>query len=198
MIINLRGTSGSGKSTIVRSMMDLYAVRQPVHIEKRKQPLYYRLWRTEDTTGKPDLIVLGHYEVACGGCDTLPTMDKVFELATTASTEATHVIFEGLLLGVDVTRTVELNRFSGGKLEVIFLNTNLDTCFASVNARRWAKDPTKPPVSTKNTESKYNALKSIVPRLVNGGVWAYETSRQGALERVADILFSDTEGAELL
>ena len=43
MIINVRGTSGSGKSTIVRNAMDLFTWRGPVHVKGRKQPLGYWL-----------------------------------------------------------------------------------------------------------------------------------------------------------
>ena len=38
MIINVRGTSGSGNSTLMRSVMDQYTVRQPVHVPGRKRP----------------------------------------------------------------------------------------------------------------------------------------------------------------
>lgn len=201
MIINIRGTSGSGKSTLVQWVLAQYECRVPVFIEKRKRPLYYRMWHTHSdrAVGKPAaLVVLGHYEVACGGCDTLPTMDVVFGLVEDLHTEGTDVLFEGLLLGVDVTRTAALARLFGpDQLDVIFLDTPLETCIASINKRRWAKNPAKPPVDPKNTESKLNALKGIIARLSAEGVHAVSLSRDDARTHIGGILFGGVDKALL-
>lgn len=202
MIINLRGTSGSGKSTLVRWVMAQHGTCRPVYVEKRRQPLYYRLWRSDyspenDDPVRPDLVVLGHYETACGGCDTIGTVDEVFALVREHASTAAHVLFEGLLLGVEVNRTVALlGQIGPHQLEVIFLDTPLDVCLASINKRRWAKDPAKPPVDPTNTASKLRALQGIVPRLTAGGVTAYTASRLEAKLRLGEIFLSagDEEG----
>lgn len=93
MIINIRGTSGSGKSHLVRSVMDLYGLRTKFFVENRKQPIGYTAHRR--TSGR-NLSVLGHYETACGGCDTIPSLDQIFSRAMKAHGEH-DVLFEGLI-----------------------------------------------------------------------------------------------------
>ena len=75
MIINIRGTSGSGKSFLVRHIMRLYPKQVPVYVSDRRQPISYTLSRS----GRK-LLVVGHYESVCGGCDTVHSMDAIFDL----------------------------------------------------------------------------------------------------------------------
>lgn len=193
MIINIRGTSGSGKTTLVRTVMSWYAHKQPVFISGRKQPIYYKLWLAQagDTTFtcQPDLIVLGHYESACGGCDTIASTDMMFNLVMEAQQLAQHVLFEGLLISADVNRVTELHQVYGNEgLEVMAIELPLEQCIASVNKRRWAKDPTKPTVNPKNTESKWKGVVQSMVRLEQAGVRAHFRSRDNCLTRLREIL----------
>ena len=170
MIVSIRGTSGSGKSTLARAIMALYNTKEPLFEKGRKQPMCYRLWNTK----KPSevLHVLGHYETACGGCDTIQAMDTVFGLADELASEG-HVLFEGLLLAADVKRTLELNNKHPGQLRVYMLDTPLETCLKQVNARRRARNPDLPPVNPVNTTSKYNGVLKSYARLKEHGVDAF-------------------------
>ena len=69
MIVNIRGTSGSGKSTIVVRVCGLYDKKTPHFLEGRKNPYYYVF----EKEGHKPLAILGHYESPCGGCDTIYT-----------------------------------------------------------------------------------------------------------------------------
>lgn len=193
MIINLRGTSGSGKTTIVKHIMAQFAVREPVFTAGRKQPLYYRLWHDPlDFQAKKDsdLVVLGHYETACGGCDSLPTTDLVCNLVYELSGQSTHVLFEGLLFSAAIGRAIEFHEVFGKTgFCVVALSTPLDECLASVNQRRWAKDPTKPPVNPVNTESKFGAVLRSVEVLQENGANVHYVGRREALARIESIIF---------
>jgi hypothetical protein len=190
MIINIRGTSGSGKTTLMRKVLSWYAHKEPVFIDGRKQPLYYKCWFDSEKTWSrdPDLIVIGHYEAACGGCDTITNLDLAFQLVFEAAGMAEHVAFEGLLLSGDVKRCTELHDTFGQDFQVIALNTPLDVCISSVNSRRWAKDPTKDGVKPKNTESKYKCVLASIPKLQEAGVFVEHLSRGDAEERLMQIL----------
>lgn len=189
MIVNIRGTSGSGKSTLVRQIMDLYEPRQPQFIEGRKRPTHYVLGRKDGgRDGGRDLAVLGHYETTCGGCDTIPEMEQIFQLARFCHRAGYDVIFEGLLISADFNRTFALHQ-DGFPLLVAHLDLDLQLCLDSVNARRRAKDPTKPNVKVKNTHSKHVGSRRSVDRLRIAGVDArYCATREGALELVKQAL----------
>lgn len=146
MIINIRGTSGSGKSTLVRRVVELYGARTAYYEEGRKQPLGYTYNRKvaprgfEQPLGRP-LAVVGHYETDCGGCDTIPKMERIFELVKTSHNQGCDVLFEGLLISADIKRTIELHEWCKANnvgMMVVALSTPIDECIASINQRREA------------------------------------------------------------
>ena len=63
MIINVRGTSGTGKSTVIHNILKKYP-HKPVISHGGKHMGY----KVELTSGK-FLYVVGKYETQCGGCD---------------------------------------------------------------------------------------------------------------------------------
>lgn len=179
--INVRGTGGSGKSTLVRNIMARYPQKQACFIPGRRQPISYLLSRP----GVPDLRVIGHYETACGGCDTVTSPDVVYTFVNDAVRAGEHVLFEGIIIGDDVTRAVDLKKVTD--LYVIALNTPLEVCIAGIQARRDARGETKP-LSEKNTRDRADRLKRIMARLKDASVNARWMSRDDALAEVAGIL----------
>jgi hypothetical protein len=137
-VLNLRGTSGSGKSYIVKSLMALYDSVEPEMVPgQRKQPLAYLCHRSDGAS----LYVVGHYETACGGCDTISKellidgeqrngLELVYYLINRAIAAGHDVIFEGLIVASDKTRCIDLKRRSN--LMVIGLSTPLDECVKSI------------------------------------------------------------------
>lgn len=184
MIINIRGTSGSGKSTLVRNVLACYESRTVFKEPSRRQPIGY-LYHRRKTLGQPgrSLAVVGHYETACGGCDTIPNLERTFELVRQSHAAGHDVLFEGLLISSEVNRTVALHT-DGLPLQIIALDTPLDICIESINQRRWAKNPDKPPVATKNTTSKHRAVELSMKRFKEAGLDACWLSRMLALDHV--------------
>ena len=74
MIIQIRGTSGSGKSTAMRRVIDGLEW-QSEYRPGRKKPLYMR-----SLNAQCRVVVLGHYDSLCGGCDTIGSARAVYEL----------------------------------------------------------------------------------------------------------------------
>lgn len=178
-VINIRGTSGSGKSTLVRRVVELYPEKEPVFVPNRRQPLFYKL-RGE---GLEPMSLLGHYETACGGCDTIPSMDNIYELVRERLAEGDSVLYEGLLISAEVNRAVALHQ-DGFDITVVHLTTPVEKCIESVNERRWTKNPEKPPVNPKNTESKYKQTKTVCARLAENGIKVVEADRDQAFETI--------------
>ena len=73
-VINLRGTSSAGKRTLARSIMAAYSRQEPVYRPGRRRPVAVAC----RSDGRCPLAVLGHYDTACGGCDTSARLDDVF------------------------------------------------------------------------------------------------------------------------
>lgn len=182
MIINIRGTSGTGKSTLVRNIIALYGAQTKYHLSGRKQPIGYTY---KHPNGGRDLAVVGHYETACGGCDTIASLDQIFSLVRQSHDAGMDVLFEGLLISADVNRTAQLHH-DGMPLLVVALDLPLEECLASVNARRRAKRPDAPDVNPKNTESKHKGVKKSMERLQSQqvrAVWANRDEGLGIIRR---------------
>ena len=82
LIINPRGSSGSGKTELVlrilgeygwtRNSPDARSGIRPIYREGRSEPFAYRL---QHPWAERPLIVLGHYLATSGGCDTICAQD---------------------------------------------------------------------------------------------------------------------------
>jgi len=186
MIINIRGTSGSGKSTLVREVMSLYDRRIAFKEEGRRRPLGYVCYRDR---GRP-LAVLGHYETDCGGCDTIPKLDRIFELVGTNHEMGRDVLFEGLLVNSDRNRTIELDGLF--PLIVVTLNTSIETCLASVNERRQRRaarlGKELGPVNPRNTETKHKLALKNHEKFTEAGLATFLTNREGARQVIEETL----------
>lgn len=169
MIIQVRGTSGSGKSTVVRGVMTALGGWVPVCAAGRKRPLYYL------RTG-PAVAVLGHYESACGGCDTVGSARAVYELtaAVLRDGSVTHVLQEGLLLSEDAKWTAELARVIA-PVRVVFLTTPVERCIAQIKARR-AEAGNDKPLNEANTRNRVAVIERARGKLVAGGIECHRAS----------------------
>lgn len=201
MIFTIKGTSGSGKTSLVRNIMDLYDSKSRYMIPNRKQPLGYICSRSNGQ-GK-SLAVIGHYETACGGCDTINKVEHIFQLVKESRQQGFNVLYEGLLVAADVVRTAEIAKLWPEEMHVIALNTPLEVCLDSINDRRlenWKRKaeiatqlnkpvPANPgPVNPKNTISKFKGVQLCMQRLADQGVNTHWFNRDEAFNFVKEKL----------
>lgn len=194
-IINIRGTSGTGKSTLARQIMANYRLISKYTRIGRKQPLGYRY--QHPMREFPDLGVVGHYETDCGGADTITDYDDLMQLVMQGAAQGMDVLFEGLLFSGDVKRTAVLREWAekqGIPLHVIAIQLPLDECVASVNLRRAAKAERlgrtpKGDVNPKNTIAKHRGLTLACNRLEAEGVTVHRPEgREAALQLCKQLL----------
>jgi hypothetical protein len=181
MILNFRGTSGAGKSFLVRELMALFGPIEPIHIPARRQPIGY------DCGGK--LYVLGHYETACGGCDTISVpgaMDYVYKEIRDWHAKGRHILYEGVIVQDDTKRAIQLHK-DGRPLTVVFLTTPLADCLAGIQARRDARGDSRP-LDPTNTRNRIPRLKKHAQNLKAAGVPVLELSRADALAKCRELL----------
>jgi adenylate kinase family enzyme len=138
MIINIRGTSGSGKTYVVRELMQHIRVQTgcdwiELINEKGKVITHvtYFDWQP--------IHVLGNYSGSlCGGCDTISSHNMLSSLVRHFS-QFGHVIFEGMTISRSYARFAALDDYltsSGEKYIWAILDTPLELCLERVQQRR--------------------------------------------------------------
>lgn len=135
IIVNPRGTGGSGKTWLVRRIMAGYGPAAPIHRPGRARPIGFRL--PHPAGGRP-LAVLGDYGRSRGGCDTIPRrdggMEEAMRLAGCWATEGHDVLLEGFSLSTEHARTAALAERHA--LHVIHLATPAEACARALAVRR--------------------------------------------------------------
>lgn len=149
MIIQIRGTSGSGKTWIVKRLMEKFPFK-PVVTKSGEIKGYY--------CKKLNLFIVGKYTTACGGCDTIKSQDEICHRIEKAVQRGWDVLFEGLICSHIAARYADLyhkHQQQGNPVRFVFLDTPLEVCREQINKRRAERG--KPPVFAKNTEKDYTS-----------------------------------------
>lgn len=178
MIISLRGTNGAGKSTIVRKIMNLYEFEHHVYEECRKKPLSTMLRR--EHTFPFELMIPGHYEIANGGVDTLPSLDKAYSLIEAAHEAGVHVLYEGKNMSDGPQRLIALHE-RGWPVTVVVIKIDTDKAVASVRKRgHGIKAETVAQLNVK--------MQKQIATFGKAGVPVFHLSRTAALKKVKELL----------
>lgn len=146
LVINPRGTSGAGKTWLVREVMRAYchdgAKAVSLRRDGRSRPMGCQLFHLGG--GRP-LAIVGHYEATRGGTDTISEADgglgEALRLTDALAAGGNDVLLEGLQLSGDVEGTAALaraQRARGSALHVLCLDVPLERCVRNVVARRRA------------------------------------------------------------
>jgi hypothetical protein len=155
-IIKIHGCSGSGKSTAARDLMAGRLVG-PIMGMNGKIEAY----RLEGGT-----FILGSYENACGGMDTVGTADDVMKLVDKYSILG-NVVFEGLLQSTYYGRMGAHSIKWGKDYIYAFLDTPLELCLERVVARRAASGRNNK-FNPKLTADKHSTIDAIRRKLERG------------------------------
>lgn len=156
----------------MKQIMSHWGHWEEEYIPGRKQPLYY--WNDED------IIVLGHYNSPCGGCDTIGSARQVFELIQKLSMDDCIILCEGLLLSEDVKWSSQLD-----DLRVLFLATPLETCLSQIEQRRRAAGNDKP-LDPENTSRRVAVIERARLKLIEAGKLCRRCTAEHAADRVLD------------
>jgi predicted kinase len=186
LVINIRGTHGSGKSTIVKAILDRYDCgSEPMKVEGEKKPQGYQV--SSKAFGK--LFIVGPYETACGGCDAIQPFDKIFPRVEEYAQQG-HVIFEGALVSTSgigrIKRCVELY---GNNFVAAFMDTPLDVCLERIKKRREARGNTKP-LNPKNTTNKWNCVQSSIKKIEAVGARTAIIDYRNAVPQILGMLIN--------
>jgi GTPase SAR1 family protein len=167
VILSLRGTSGSGKTTVARKFLTDYPTKTLPDPNKPKKHWGYQVDLSTEGITQP-LYVIGSYQNTCGGTDGISTQEEIAERALVAHPRG-HVLLEGLLLSKvgPGAITTQMLKPTGSYVAAI-LDTPLATCLQRVQDRRNARGEDKP-FNPKNTISAHKSTYDACVNLHNAG-----------------------------
>jgi ABC-type dipeptide/oligopeptide/nickel transport system ATPase component len=162
MIIKIHGTSGSGKTTIIRDLMAMSDPPPATGMNTETFRIDAHLMHLPGVM-KP-VIVLGPYGKAhCGGLDAVPgTVNHARMLHQYASVG--HVLYEGLLGSECYGAMGKASEQYGDEHIFAFLDTPIETCIARVKMRRLEAGNNKP-LNEINTRERVPKIERLKTRL---------------------------------
>jgi thymidylate kinase len=163
-LIKIHGTSGSGKTTIVRDLME-YASRVDKMGDNPNRPSAY--WLSLPGFQNP-VVVLGSYESTCGGMDSITCVQTQIDLIHKYYALGAHVIYEGLLLSTYYGKPGKAVECYGQDHIWAFLDTPIDVCIERVKKRRLEAGNTKP-LNERNTRERVRPIMALRTRLIRMG-----------------------------
>ena len=165
MIISIRGTNGSGKSTVVRQLMEAGSYTAIYGLLGIKRPEAYKVVLPGVTD---PVYILGPYNVPTGGCDQINNYDSILALVDKYVKKG-HVVFEGVIVGSVWGRMgAVLDKMSKDAV-MVYLTTSLEDCILRVQQRRDQRKDTKE-FNPKNLTNKYHATAGIRKKVLEAGL----------------------------
>lgn len=183
MIVNLRGTSGSGKSTVAFTLLKLPHEKIT---NKEGKVMGYKV----DAGLSRPVYIVGKYETKCGGCDAIATQQEAADRALYFHDLGGHVLLEGLLASAAgpkgaLTAVIQ----STGRAAFAILDTPVETCLDRVRARRLARGDERP-LNETNTRAKHHQTMQTAKTLAGLGYDVRPIDHTRAFEDVMDIFRS--------
>jgi len=163
----VRGTSGTGKTTIARALM-VHTNAMPSfladkgefdHIKKVPENKILAYTGIIPHWDVP-LVFLGNYENTCGGCDGIPSVHIVAELLKQFNEEEDTIVFmEGLMIShmLGTVGKAQADEFGKDGGILAFLDTPLDVALARIQKRRDERGD-KREFNPSNTIKDYDAV----------------------------------------
>jgi hypothetical protein len=173
-VIGIRATNGGGKTRTARELMK---ITDDTFIKK------YKLSNGVLVNVYQKYVILGSYDRACGGCDTVSKPGLVWD-AIVECAEYSNVVFEGIIVGCVYQPTIDLvERLKpiGATYIPICLDTSFEQSVENVNSRRAIEG--KPPIEkTDNIMINYKKHLSSAKKLKADGLRPYWVSSDEAVQ----------------
>ncbi len=184
MIINIAGTSGSGKSSAMRKILQQIEPLRPYFFDHDQDKVagYVGVFSNKR------VVVIGSYGNPTGGCDTLPNLEMVFKDVEEFARRGVCVLFEGLLVSRSKGRLLQLfRRLSHIPMFIYHLTTPLDLCIESIDYRRQERG--KPPLEDHfRTKETFRRITKITHDLGNLGIPVFYVDRNNIVDNVLEKL----------
>lgn len=182
-IVSLRGTSGSGKSTVAFTLLKNHPYEEIIGGDNKVKG--YIIDASASGVKSP-ITLIGPYKTVCGGCDGVPTQQEAADRAVHYHQKG-HVLMEGLLASAAgpkgaVTATIH----ETGEAVFAIMDTPVDVCIERVKARRLARGDERE-FNPKNTKDKHTQTMSTAKSLHSLGYDVRAIDHTNAYEEVMNI-----------
>ena len=179
LIINVRGNSGSGKTHLTREFMKLCKpMKLTEPISDQDQFLTYK--------GQP-WVVLGRYETACGGCDTIKTQCEIVRRVEAYHRMHANIWLEGLLMSGMYGAVGACSELFADTWVFAFLDTPLNKCLQRIRQRHKAAGNLKP-LNETNTRVRHMTIQRTQERITAMGRRVVVLDHTKALEQLLKII----------
>lgn len=135
--LNVRGTNGCGKTSLVRNLIESDSGAEEIFVNGLKKPAFVY-------TPKHNVLVVGSYRNKCGGCDTL-VKEQIVKLVTLAWITTANIVFEGVLVSDSKLPYWHLMRDLSANIQrrtygFVYLELPVETCLSRIYARNGGKE----------------------------------------------------------
>jgi len=170
MIVKIGGVNGSGKTSLMRGLMDIWPF-VPVPVNPAK--VGGKVARYEALIKEPELmahlfskvVVLGDYRNVCGGMDTISDKEIRYAMVESWVTDKKAlVLFEGLITGKTYGALGALSEKSAVPWLYAYMDTPFDVCVQRVLQRRAAAGNTAPFDPERTMRPTYKSCHSTAAR----------------------------------
>ena len=181
-VVNLRGTNGSGKSTVAQAFIQGAPITQ--------------LEGCRGHRGPAGIVVLGPYSTPCGGMD---RVSKTAEAtgAVLGNCGAGPLLFEGVIISTVFSTWLavsnklrKVQERAGAPVEGLvwaYLNTPLEVCLERVAERNGGKA-----VKTEQITSKWEGIVRQRRKAIDAGELVYDIDYTRSIEEVQWLLTTET------
>lgn len=187
IVIDIRGTHGSGKSYIPHFLINMYHHQEwfgePITYEGRMQILGYYIPTL-------NLQILGRYETACGGCDGIKTQEEIKNRVLESLEEGCNVLLEGILVAHTFGPWSEFAK--GRDWHFCFLDTPLQSCIERVNLRRAASGKEALP-DPRNIIRDWHRIRGLEPKFREAGHTTHWLDYRRPVQDVMEIIHAKAQ-----
>lgn len=148
-VLNVRGTSGAGKTTLMRTLIESDTESAELFVSGVKKPAFVYC-------PSYNIIVIGSYRNVCGGCDNF-VKEQIVRFLKIAWMTSANVFYEGLMLHTkepyywymrELSQTIGKRHFG-----FVYLTLPVEECLKRVYIRNGGKV-----IKEKNAIDRYNSL----------------------------------------
>lgn len=164
MIVKLHGTSGSGKTSVARGLMDLAGPTAVLEI-RNSNGSWPEMYQFSLPGVTAPIFVLGPYVSTCGGLDCMPDVLDHMRLINMAAPLG-NVFYESLLGSEYYGRIGRFTEQFGDNHVFAFLDTPIEVCIERIKTRRAAAG-NKKPLNEANTRGRVVKIERLKHRLIH-------------------------------